>query len=46
MTFRKKLIAKNLKRRNEIIDKAAGNCWWVRQYIVGNLYYYRTKKGD
>mgnify|MGYP003115094740 CR=1 FL=1 len=44
MSFNKKIINKNLKRRNEIIDKACGDCWWVKQYVMGNLYYYRLKK--
>tara|TARA_R110002167_G_scaffold167201_2_gene364407 strand:+ start:665 stop:814 length:150 start_codon:yes stop_codon:yes gene_type:complete len=34
----------NAKRRQDIIDKASGNCWWVKQYIVGSLHFYKETK--
>ena len=24
-------------KEQKIIDKIAGNCWWMRQYILGNI---------
>ena len=48
MTFKDENIRKNLKRRVMLIEKACGDCWWVKAYVIGNLYYGKgkTKQGD
>jgi hypothetical protein len=36
---------KAYKKREEAIMKATNNgkCWWLYQWIIGNLYFYRDK---
>lgn len=46
MTFNKVKIRQNMQRRMNIINKASGDCWWVKQYIIGNMYFNKVKKGD